>query len=333
MKLIRFFLFFGLSLVVLSSVIPVSAEARATAKIAFASNRDGNSEIYIMNPDGSEQVNLTQHRASDFSPTWSPTGKQILFSSKRGGKTTDIYVMDADGNDVRRVFRKRVERRHPTWSPDGEKIAYYRVDGGEVAIYTASIKGGAEKRIAIGMHPTWAPDGSEIAFMSADTLMPINDGFGGIQIAKPRIEVINLRTGAKKQIVSEGFSLILSPTWSPDGTQLAFSGIGANDPRLGHAFALYIVNRKGNGVPRKVDVDGKNFSPAWSPDGDSLVYQEETDRGDQLFKVNLAGGRSEQLTDRGENYGADWFDPAFALPVSPQPDLLTTVWGRVKVRD
>ena len=113
--------------------------------------------------------------------------------------------------------------------PMAEKIAYYRVDGGEVAIYTASIKGGAEKRIAIGMHPTWAPDGSEIAFMSAETLLPIRDGFGGIQIAKPRIEIINLRTGAKKQIVSEGFSLILAPAWSPDGTELAFSGIDPNE--------------------------------------------------------------------------------------------------------
>ena len=278
-------------------------------------------------------MNLTRHRADDYSPAWSPTGKQILFASERDGKTTDIYVMDADGRDARRVFRRRVERRHPTWSPDGEKIAYYRIDGGEVAIYTASIKGGAEKRIAIGMHPTWAPDGSEIAFMSAETLLPIKDGFGGIQIAKPRIEVINLRTNAKKQIVSEGFSLILAPAWSPDGTELVFSGIDPNDGHLGHAFALYIVNRKRNGVPRKVDVDGKNFSPAWSPDGDALVYQEDTDRGEQLFKVNVAGGRSEQLTDRGTNYSADWFDPAFALPVSPQPALLTTVWGRVKVRD
>ena len=147
MKLIRFFLFFGLSLIILSSVIPVLAEARAVAKIAFASNRDGNSEIYIMNPDGSEQVNLTRHRAHDFSPAWSPTGKQILFASERGGKTTDIYVMDADGSDVRRVFRERVERRHPTW----------------------------------------APDGSEIAFMSAHTLLPIKDGFGAYRYPNPEL--------------------------------------------------------------------------------------------------------------------------------------------------
>jgi len=77
-------------------VYPVLAQAPITAKIAFTSNREGNSEIYIMNPDGSEPVNLTRHRANDFSPTRSPTGEQILFVSDRG-KTSDLYLMDADG--------------------------------------------------------------------------------------------------------------------------------------------------------------------------------------------------------------------------------------------
>lgn len=336
MKFIRFLLVCGLGLFVLEAVTPVSAQRPATDKIVFASDRDGNSEIYMMNPDGRGQVNLTHHRAHDYSPVWSPTGRQILFASERGGNVSDLYVMDADGDSVRRVFRKRVERRSPAWSPDGEQIAYYRVDGGEVAIYTASIKGTAEKRIAIGMHPDWAPDGSEIAFMSAETLLPINDGFGGIQIAKPRIETINLRTNAKKRISPEGFVLLFHPTWTSDGTRLVFSGIDVNDPARafgGHATGLYIVNRKGNGEPRKIKVEGDVSSPALAPQGDTLIYQKETGRGDQLFKVNLAGGRSEQLTDKGRNYSADWFDPAFALPVSPQPHLLTTVWGRVKVRD
>ena len=55
----------------------IFAEAPTTPKILFTSSRDGNSEIYMMNPDGSEQVNLTQHRASDISAVWSPTGEQI----------------------------------------------------------------------------------------------------------------------------------------------------------------------------------------------------------------------------------------------------------------
>ncbi len=336
MKIIRFFLVCGLALVVVLSVIPTSVGAPRTAKIAFASNRDGNSEIYIMNPDGSEQVNLTRHGSHDYSPVWSPTGKQILFASDRSGKTLDLYLMDADGGSVRRVFNRRVERRHPTWSPDGEQIAYYRVDGGEVAIYTASIKGNAEKRIAIGMHPAWAPDSSEIAFMSAEMLAPLNDGFGGIQLAKPRIEIINLRTNAKDQISPDGFPLIFHPTWTPNGTRLVFSGLNAKDhagPGPVHAMSLYIVNLKGRAEPRKVKVQGEVSHPALAPRGDTLVYQKETDRGEQLFKVALAGGLSKQLTDKGGNYSADWFDPAFALPVSPQPHLLTTVWGEMKVRD
>ena len=333
MKFVCFFLVCGLGLFVLVPVIPVSAQVPGTAKIVFVSNRDGNSEIYIMNPDGSGQTNLTHHRGNDRAPVWSPTGRQILFASDRGGKTSDLYVMDADGARVRRVFGKKEDRRHPTWSPDGEQIAYHRVGGGEVAIYTASIDGRGEKRIAIGMQPAWAPDSSEIAFISAELLLPINDRFEGIRIGDPRIEIANVKTKAKERISPDGFPLILDPTWTPDGTQFVFTGMSVDDLVAGHAMHLYIVKRKKNGEPRKVKVEGKASNPAVAPDGDTLIYQKDTRNGNQLFKAALAGGRSEQLTDKGANYGADWFDPAFALPVSPQPHLLTTVWGEMKVRD
>ena len=332
MKFIGFVLVCGIGLFVFAPIIPVSAQVPATDKIVFVSNRDGNSEIYIMNSDGSGQTNLTQHRENDYSPVWSPTGRQILFASERAGKVSDLYVMDSNGEGVRRVFVKKEERKHPTWSPDGEQIAYYRVDGGEIAIYTASIDGGAEKRIAVGMHPIWAPDGSEIAFISAEMLIPINGG-EGIQIAKPRIEIVNVRTKAEEQISPDGFPLIFSPAWTPDGTKFVFSGISVEDLALDHEMRLYIVNRKGNAKPNKVKVEGTGSSPALAPRGDALVYQKRIPKGRQLFKVALAGGIAEQLTDKGENYGADWFDPAFGLPVAPQPHLLTTVWGRVKVRD
>ena len=90
----------------MSPALQISAQAPKTAKIAFASNRDGNWEIYLMNPDGSQQERLTQNSARDLSPVWSPNGEQILFVSDRDGGH-DLYVMDADGNQFSAFLRSR----------------------------------------------------------------------------------------------------------------------------------------------------------------------------------------------------------------------------------
>lgn len=113
------------------NVCAAFAEAPNTPKIIFGTARDGNRELYFMNPDGSEQVNITNHRADDVSGTWSPTGEQILFASDRDRKEDwDLYLMDADGHNVRPIFEKSAARSTPTWSPDGTHIAYTRTVGG-----------------------------------------------------------------------------------------------------------------------------------------------------------------------------------------------------------
>ena len=79
-----------------------------------------------------------------------------------------------------------------------------------------------------------------------------------------------------------------------------------------------------------------SLSRSWSPHGNEFIYNiyNNQDRGTRhLFKVSLDGGTPEQLTRRGDNFNADWFDPAFALPVSPQSSLLTTTWGKLKTQD
>ena len=148
---------------VFGSLSAVLAKAPETAKIVFTSSREGNSEIYIVNPDGSDQQNLTQHRARDSAPVWSPTGEQILFASNRGG-IEDLYLMDADGTNVRQVFKKLIRREFPTWSPDGKVLTYHRFH--TLSTYTAASDGKNEEELTDGLWPAWSPNGAEIAFMA-----------------------------------------------------------------------------------------------------------------------------------------------------------------------
>ena len=317
-----------LLMLICGTMSPLFAKAPTTSKIVFTSRRDGNFEIYSMKPDGSDQKNLTQHRAKDSAPVWSPTGEQILFVSDRGG-VEDLYLMDADGTNVRQVFKKLIGREFPTWSPDGKALAYQRFH--TFSIYTASIDGKSETKVANGLWPVWSPNGSEIAFMAAKFVWGENRN---LQVPNVRIQIIDLRTHVEEALLP-GKTGMFDPAWAPDSTQISFSwrGIQVIGNRIGGTMGIHVVNRNGKELRRIIDTeDGMAaFNPTWSPDGNELIYNMGVGGARDLFKIDLDGGVPERLTRRqGDNFNADWFDPAYALPVSPQPDLLTTTWGQLK---
>src|SRR2546426_407431 len=103
-------------------------------KIAFDSNRDGNEEIYVINPDGTGETRLTNNPASDFSPTWSPDGTKIAFVSFRDGFSA-IYIMNADGTGQTRITNNPEGDSEPDWSPNGTKIAFAKTHAGNIQIY------------------------------------------------------------------------------------------------------------------------------------------------------------------------------------------------------
>ena len=304
-----------------ASVFAVLAQAPKTPKIVFAGFREGNTEIYLMNPDGTQQINITNHRANDVMPTFSPTGEKILFASDRDRflGSRDLYLMDPDGSNVRRVFPKSEDRAGGTWSPDGRRIAYEHWDGEQWYIYISTIDGKKEERIVIGCCPAWSPDGTEIAFI---------EGTAG----KPgRISILNVKARKTKFFFPpKAPSWVRPATWSPDGNTLAFTWLNRVELRREDfdRNTIYIVNRDGTGLKQLFDEDGPaTVDPVWSPRGDELLYR----RGVHIFKIALDGGEPIQLTHLGKmHHLGDWFDPAYALPVSPQSHLLTITWGEVK---
>ena len=320
------FYFLGVSLLCLK-VCAAFAKAPDTAKIVFAkSGAQKTRDIYLMNPDGSEKVNLTNHRADDISPVWSPTGEHILFASNREHKapgTWDLYLMEPDGSNVRKVFDKFALRNAPVWSPDGKRIAYNYGEIRNTLLYIGTIDGKDEERVAIGHSPAWSPDGTEIIFRSG-------------ALGKPRrFSLLKVRTNRQTFFpFPKEPKWVRGAAWSPLGDKIAFSWNNRVELRREDFVfeTIYIVNRDGTGLQQIIEEGQYAGNPVWSPNGNELLYYSiDANRDLQIYKISLDTGISVQLTDdESWSYLGDWFDPAYALPVSPQPQLLTTIWGNVK---
>ena len=307
---------------VCACTVCVWAKAPDTPKIVLSAYHEENRDIYLMNPDGRDQINITRHKALDGWPAWSPTGDQIIFSSDRGG-VRDLYFMDPDGSNVRKVFGKRADRTQATWAPDGKQIAYRRREPSGSFIYIATIDGKKEEKIAFGGSPDWSPDGEEIAFLTG---WP----------ERMQITVLNVNTRKQKVFFPKPVkpSWMTAPAWSPAGGKIAFSWLHQVPlADFVNTETIYIINRDGTGLQRVIQ-EGVATSPVWAPQGDVLLYNHRTRNNNQLqiYKIELNGDvPPKRLTNpKFWHSVGDWFDPAFALSVAPQRHLLTTVWSRVK---
>ena len=295
---------------------PAEMTVRRAGKIAFASNRDGSWDIWTMNPDGSDPVNLTRDVASDFKPTWSPTGEQILFVSFREGGES-LYLMDADGSNIRRVFDNWHSRSPAAWAPDGKRIASVR--DGVLYILTLddkSVVPVAETGFGSIGDPAWSPDGKEIAF----TYLRPKRGY--------ELRLLNVETLKQTLLLGEleKYPVKFDPAWSPNGEQIAFV-LHKFRPILSHtdAFAwqdeetIYIINRDGRNLRQLVSEKGPDaLHPTWSPDGKEIIYQQGIhlpEVGDirQFFKIDVNSRAKTQLTHEGANRDPNWFVPPASL--------------------
>lgn len=136
--------------------------------IAVSLEQQGNSNLYLLSPEGRVIRRLTENSDIDISPTWSPDSQQIAFCSNRSGKP-QIYIMDIDGGDVRRLTFQGNYNTSPAWSPKGDRIAYTSRAGG-FRIMTIGVRGDDPQEITAGEDPSWSPDGRYLVLSSRGRL-------------------------------------------------------------------------------------------------------------------------------------------------------------------
>lgn len=265
------------------------AVAADNGKIAFGSERDGNHEVYVMNPDGTSETNLTNNPAIDMTPEWSPDGTKIAFASDRDGFPVllDIFVMDADGTNPINLTNSVNTDLAPSWSPDGTKIAFHTFrDAGiglQSEIYVMNADGSNQVNLtqnaAIDVFPRWSPDGTKIAFTRQ---VPFS--------SDAEIFVMDAATGANQTNITNNPAADGNTSWSPDGSKIAFGS--SRDDNFGEVYAM---NADGSGVVR-LTTDGGNGEPAWSPDGTKIVFATDRDGDLQIYAMDADGSDQDALT-------------------------------------
>jgi Tol biopolymer transport system component len=304
------------------------------SQIVFVSDRDGNSEIYVMNADGSGQARLTYHEADDNWPSMSPDGTRIVFVSDRDEPdplepnsltcwlknkcNTELYMVNTDGTGLMRLTDDPGQESFPVWSPDGTQIAFHsnRDERGDVFVMNAD--GSRQTNLTKGrgydFYPAWVPDRPQIVFLSArdggfqfyvvntdgSGLTMLDSGLPPSQLTPSQLRSWALTVEYQyylydgdswKTIQDGGSALGEFPTWSPDGTQVAF-----HSNRDGN-MEIYVMDANLSAATRLTNNGANDMFPTWSPDGSQIAFHSSRDGNVEIYVMNADGTNLRRLTD------------------------------------
>jgi len=227
-------------------------------RLIFASDRDGNRELYVMDlslavsgEGDAALVNLTQHPAPDWQPAWSPDGNRVAFSSHRDDNW-EIYVVDVDGGNLERLTDHSESDFSPSWSPDGRQLVFASRRYVDADLFAIDVETGELTQLTQGelneFDPAWSPDGKWIAYVTQ-----IGDQ-GDVHVMRADgADPINL--------TNSPYANDFQPTWTPDGQWVVFVSYATAEGD----HELYRMRPDGSEVTRLTNDEYDNLAPSWRP--------------------------------------------------------------------
>jgi len=257
------------------------------SRIAYISDRTGESEIWVMDWNGKNKKQLTKHNSLALAPSWSPDGKHLVFTSYLRG-TPAIYLLTPQEGYLKLLWDKGGVNSSASVSPNGRTVAFASSLDGNVDIYTVPIEGGEAQRLTtargIDTQPSWAPNGRQIAFTSARS-------------GSPQIYMMDADGSNIRRVSFNGFFHDES-TWAYDGTRIACTTRDEGN------FQIATIDAVTN--DRKVIyAPGNNESPCFSPEGSMIAFESDRSGKPQIY-ITDANGVPSQLTTEGSNHSPTW---------------------------
>jgi TolB protein len=264
---------------------PLAASLVGT-KVAYDSRVNGQSNIWLMNGDGTGRKQFTSFSGDEHEPAWSRDNRHLAFIRKRADATNtlhwDVFLMDADGTHKHwaRSTPSGFDIVTPSWSPDGKSLVVAVTFDG-IHSYLATMELGTDKMefvadnsttIVAGGYPSYSPTGASIVFVGDDgesicEVYPDGDPYTYVVGPGP----------------------VTKPVWSPDGKKIAYGRV------VGNNMDLYVLTPATKAVKRLTSNAMWDGDPTWSKDGSTILFESNRSGQSQIWSMPAAGGTQTRI--------------------------------------